>query len=83
MLFGKIPLPLWVKTVEYRPFVFTERQRSEQEASEAARAALGEVLARGELLSCKISVSVDGDKVTLYALYRIVEDIAENRPLVE
>ena len=83
MLFGRIPLPLWVKTVEYRPFVFTERKRSEAEASEAARAALGEALARGELLSCKISVSVDGDKVTLYALYRIVEDIAENRPLVE
>lgn len=83
MLFGKIPLPLWIHRVEYRPFVYEEEECSREEAGRRAAVRLGEILARGELLSCSVSESLENGQVILTARYRMIEDIGENQRLFE
>ncbi len=83
MLFGKIPLPLWVHKVEYREFVYTEKTLSEEEAREILAARAAELLLSGELVSREDAYSFDGEKVTLTMRYRLVEDIAKNLLLFE
>lgn len=83
MLFGKIALPLWIRRVEYREFVYAEKTLSEAEAKERLSTQAGELLARGELVSKEEEYSFDGEKVVLTLRYRMVEDIAKDMPLFE
>ncbi len=83
MLFGKIPLPIWIKRVEYSAFEFREKNLTEKEARELAEKEVGELLSKGELVFREDDYTFDGEKVVLTTRYRLVEDIAEAVRLFE
>lgn len=83
MLFGKIPLPLWIRRVEYREFTYKERVRTEEEAKAALYRKAAERLLHGEVVSREETYAFDGEKLTLTLRYRLVEDIAKDLPLFE
>lgn len=83
MLFGKVPLPLWIKTVSYREFTPVETALSEEEAIRLARETLLTALSDEPLVSYREALSVGDDSLTLTVIYRAIEDIAEEYPLFD
>ncbi len=77
MLFGKVPLPIWIKVVSYREFVPVEIALSEEEAIRLAREKILIGLSEEPLVSYQENITTDGDSVTLTVIYRAIEDIAQ------
>ncbi|MBR6768982.1 MAG: sporulation protein YqfD [Clostridia bacterium] len=83
MLFGKIPLPIWIVREEYRAFDFEEITLSEIEAKAAALSEAWLQLSKGELIWAQESYSFEGGVAKVTLRYRMIEDVAENLPLFE
>ena len=83
MLFGKIPLPIWIVREAYYPFTFEEITLSEQEAKAKALVKAWLQLAEGELVSAEESYSFDGGVAKVTLRFRMIEDVAKNLPLFE
>ena len=83
MLFGTVPLPLWIKTVSYREFVPVEITLSEEEAIRSAREKLLTAVSDKPLVSYRESVTREGEAVILTVIYRAIEDIAKEYPLFD
>lgn len=83
MLFGKVPLPLWIKTVSYREFVPAFVPLSEEEAIRLAREKILTGLADTPLVSYREEITKTDDSVTLTVIYRAIEDIAKEYPLFD
>lgn len=82
MLFGAIPLPIWIIRVEYRPFTMEEVSLSEEEATALALADAYRQI-EGELVSAEERVFLENGVVTVMLRYRAVEDIAKDLPLFD
>ena len=83
MLFGRIPLPLWLITVSYREFTLDEILLDEQEAIRVARQKILKSLSSKPLVSYKEDVTLGEDSVTLSVIYQCIEDIALEYPLFD
>lgn len=83
MLFGKIPLPIWIVREEYRSFTWEEITLSEKEAKAKAIAKAWQKLSMGELVAAEEQYSFEGGVAKLTLRYRMIEDVAENLPLFE
>ena len=83
MLFGKIPLPIWIVREEYRPFVWEAVTLSETEAKAKALAKAWFQLTQGELVWAEESYSFEGGVAKVTIRYRMIEDVAETLPLFE
>jgi len=83
MLFGRVPLPLWIKTVSYREFIPVEVPLSEEEAIRLAREKILTGLADTPLVSYREDITKTDDSVTLTVIYRAIEDIAKEYPLFD
>lgn len=83
MLFGRIPLPIWIVREEYRSFRYEEITLSENEARAAALAEAWLALSAGELVFAEESYSFEGGVAKVTLRYRMIEDVAENLPLFE
>ena len=83
MLFGKIPLPIWIVREEWRPFTVEEVTLSETEAKAKALAKAWLQLAEGELVSAEETYSFEGGVAKVTLRFRMIEDVAENLPLFE
>ncbi len=81
MLFGKIPLPLWYRRVTYREFTLAESALSQERAIALCRKEILSSLSDTPLLSYTEEIAFDGERITLTARYRAIEDIAEECPL--
>lgn len=83
MLFGKIPLPVWIVREEYRPFTFETVTLSENEAKALALSKAWLQLTDGELVSAEESYSFEGGVATVTLRFRMIEDVAVTLPLFE
>ena len=83
MLFGKIPLPIWIVREAYYPFVFEAVTLSEREAKAKALAKAWLQLTQGELVWAEETYSFEGGVAKVTLRYRMIEDVAENLPLFE
>ena len=83
MLFGKIPLPLFILTVSYREFEPLEISLTKEEAILLAREKLLARLSEEMLISYKESAVSTKGAVTLTVIYRVIEDIAKEYPLFD
>lgn len=83
-LFGTVPLPLAIETVEYLPYEIKSVTMTEKEASEQAFAALSDELARAvegkTLLSQSIRCEITQEHCLIHCTYRCVENIARPQP---
>ena len=83
MLFGKIPLPIWIVREEWRPFAMEEVTLSEKEAKANALAKAWLALSEGELVSAEEAYTFEGGVCKVVLRYRMIEDVAKNLPLFE
>ena len=83
MLFGKIPLPIWIQKEEDHAFVFEDTVLSETELRAAVYAEAWLSVLDGELVYSEESYAFDGVTATLILRYRIIEDVAKTLPLFE
>lgn len=83
MLFGKIPLPIWIVREEYYPFTLEEITLSEKEAKAMALAEAWLTLSEGELVAVEESYAFEGGVAKVTLRYRMIENVAENLPLFE
>ena len=83
MLFGKIPLPIWIVREEYYPFTLEEITLSEKEAKAMALAKAWLALSKGELVAVEESYAFEGGVATVTLRYRMIENVAETLPLFE
>ena len=83
MLFGKIPLPIWIVREEYRPFTYEALTLSEKEAKATALAKAWLQLSEGELVSAEENYSFEGGVCKVTIRYRMIQDVAKNLPLFE
>ncbi len=83
MLFGRIPLPIWIVREEYRPFTLEEVTLSEKEAKAKALAKAWLQLSEGELVSAEETYSFEGGVCKVTLRFRMIEDVAKNLPLFE
>ena len=83
MLFGKIPLPIWIVREEYRPFTMEAVTLSENEAKARALAKAWLQLSKGELISAEETYAFEGGVCRITLRFRMIEDVAKNLPLFE
>ena len=83
MLFGKIPLPIWILREEYRVFAYEEITLSQNEVKAAALAEAWLQLPQGELVWSEESYSFEGGVAKVTLRYRMIEDVAVKLPLFE
>jgi len=83
MLFGKIPLPIWIVREEYRPFTVEEVTLSEKEAKAKALAKAWLQVTKGELVSAEETYSFEGGVCKVTLRFRMIEDVAKKLPLFE
>ena len=83
MLFGRIPLPIWIVREEYRPFTMEDVTLSEKEAKAKALAKAWLALSEGELVSAEETYSFEGGVCKVTLRFRMIEDVAKNLPLFE
>ena len=83
MLFGTIPLPIWIVREEYYPFTLEEITLSEKEAKAMALAKAWLALSKGELVAVEESYAFEGGVATVTLRYRMIENVAETLPLFE
>jgi len=83
-LFGTVPLPLAIETVEYLPYEIKSVTMTEKEASEQAFAALSDELAGAvegkTLLSQSIRCEITQEHCLIHCTYRCIENIARPQP---
>ena len=83
MMFGRIPLPIWIVREEYRPFTMEDVTLSEKEAKAKALAKAWLALSEGELVSAEETYSFEGGVCKVTLRFRMIEDVAKNLPLFE
>ena len=83
MLFGMIPLPIWIVREEYYPFTLEEITLSEKEAKAMALSQAWLKLSQGELVAVEESYAFEGGVAKMTLRYRMIENVAENLPLFE
>lgn len=76
MLFGRIPLPIWIKKTEHVTYVTEKRALGDKEALDKAYAALERELSRYEVVYAEKEALVSDAGVTVRAEARVREEIA-------